>query len=331
MESLERLNISRKAWRDKNVLVTGGAGFLGGWLVDALVDLGANVVCVIRDKVPQSHFFQTRLDNRSSIVHGDINDYLLLERTMAEYEVEIVLHMAAQALVTVAENDPFSTFESNIKGTWTVLEACRRNPTVKRIVVASSDKAYGEMGKASYREDTALLGAEFPYDVSKACADLIAQSYFKTYKLPVAITRCGNLFGGGDLNFNRIIPGTIRSALRGERPILRSSGKYLRDYFYVKDAVSAILKLAENMKKKQFHGEAFNFSSNTNKTVLQIVGELMDITNKNLKPIILNKAEHEIKRQSLSTGKAQKHLKWKPVFNFRQALEETVQWYREFL
>ena len=257
-------------WKDRNVLVTGCTGLLGSWLTKSLAEKEANVVGLIRDLVPRSNLNWSGFNNKIISVRGEIEDYFLLERTINEYEIDTVFHLAAQTIVTIANRNPISTFKANIEGTWNILEACRRSPLVKRIIVASSDKAYGDQEKLPYDEKTPLEGRH-PYDVSKSCADLICRSYFETYGLPVCTTRCGNFYGGGDLNFNRIVPGTIRSILNNERPVIRSDGKFLRDYFYIKDGVQSYMLLAEKMEDKRIHGEAFNFSTEQPMTVLEIV------------------------------------------------------------
>jgi CDP-glucose 4,6-dehydratase len=249
-------------WRDRAVLVTGGTGFLGGWLVRRLLESGAAVTCIVRDWVPNSELIRTDLLAKVNVVRGDVTDRDLLERVLGEYEVETVFHLAAQTIVGIANRNPISTFESNIGGTWSTLEACRRSPRVNSIVLASSDKAYGDQEILPYTEETPLRGRH-PYDVSKSCADLIASSYATTYNLPVAITRCGNLYGGGDLNWNRVVPGTILSVIRGQRPVIRSDGQYIRDYFYVEDGAGAYMQLAERLTAdERLRGMAFNFSTN---------------------------------------------------------------------
>src|SRR5215472_14443782 len=257
-------------WRDRPVFVTGATGLVGSWLSRRLVDAGADVVCFVRDWVPQSELARSHAIDRVKVVRGDICDRDALERAIGEYEADTVFHLAAQTIVGIANRNPVSTFESNIRGTWTVLEACRRSPAVKQVVVASSDKAYGTHERLPYLEDAPLRGSH-PYDVSKSCADLIAQSYWATYGLPVCVTRCGNLYGGGDLNWNRIVPGTIRSALHSERPIIRSDGTCVRDYFYVEDAALAYLMLAEQLAARpELAGQAFNFSNESQLSVLAI-------------------------------------------------------------
>mgnify|MGYP001580978989 CR=1 FL=1 len=317
-------------WQDRPVFVTGCTGLLGSWLTSDLVEQGANVVGLVRDTVPRTNFLGLGLHERITTVRGEIEDYFLLERVLNEYEIEAVFHLAAQTIVTIANRNPVSTFDTNIKGTWNLLEACRRSPTVKRIVVASSDKAYGDQKKLPYQEDAPLQGAH-PYDVSKSAADLLATTYWQTYRLPVCVTRCGNLFGGGDLNFNRIVPGTIRSALRNESPIIRSDGTLKRDYFYVRDAADAYLRLAERMDDADCHGEAFNFSLEQPMTVLEITRAiLLQMKKTNLKPDIRNEAAGEILNQYLSAEKARKALGWKPRYSLAEGLQETIQWYAEY-
>ena len=317
-------------WQRRSVLVTGATGLLGSWIVEDLLARGATVCCLVRDWVPQSRFFRAGLAERAIVVRGDLAELDVLTRALNEYEVDSVFHLGAQTIVGTAARSALSTFESNIRGTWNLLEACRTcSRLVRRVVVASSDKAYGAHDQLPYTEDMQLQG-RFPYDVSKSCADLIAFSYFQTYGVPVAITRCGNLFGGGDLNFNRLIPGTIRSALRGERPVIRSDGRYVRDYFYVRDAVSAYLQLAERLPEAPFAGEAFNFGNETPVSVLELVREILCLMECSaLEPVILNEANHEIPRQYLDCSKARRMLSWEPRYGLEQGLRETIAWYRE--
>jgi len=306
---MEDLGMRRATWHGRSVLVTGCTGLLGGWLTQALVEAGAAVVGLIRDWVPQSRIVDEGVIERIRSVRGSVDDLALLERVLNEYEVETVFHLAAQTIVRIANRNPVSTFESNVRGTWTVLEAVRRTPTVRRLVVASSDKAYGEHKELPYTEETPLQGRH-PYDVSKSCADLLTQAYVATYDLPACVTRMGNLFGGGDLNLSRLIPGTIWSVLRGERPLIRSDGLYSRDYIYVEDAVAAYLSLAEQMEgNPAVVGEAFNFSYE--------------------RPMILDEVRSEILHQSLSAVKARERLGWRPRFDFDEGLRRTVVWYRQ--
>src|SRR5262245_2903627 len=255
-------------WQDRPTLVTGATGLVGGWVVQRLLAREADVVCLVRDWVPDAEFVRAGLASRVKLARGDICDQACLERVLGEYEIDTVLHLAAQTIVPIANRNPISTFESNIGGTWSLLEACRRSPAVRQIVLASSDKAYGSAEVLPYDEETPLRGRH-PYDVSKSCADLIAQAYAATYGLPVAVTRCGNFYGGGDLNWNRIVPGTIRSVLRGQRPVIRSDGLFVRDYFYVEDGAEAYLLLAERLAGDvSLRGEGFNFSNEIQLTVL---------------------------------------------------------------
>jgi CDP-glucose 4,6-dehydratase len=319
-------------WTSRNVLVTGGSGLLGSWMMQELARRGANVVCLLRDWVPASRLRTEGLLDQVTVVRGELEDRDLLLRAINEYEVEAVLHLGAQTIVGTASRSPISTFEANIRGTWNVLEACRECPKlIKRIIVASSDKAYGEHPVLPYTEDAPLIG-RFPYDVSKSCADLITFSYWHTYRLPVAVTRCGNLFGGGDLNFNRLVPGTIRSALRDQRPVIRSDGSFVRDYFYVRDAVDAYLLLAERMDDPKFHGQAFNFGTETPMSVLEMVAAILKRIGKaHLEPVIMNEASHEISRQYLDCAKARSMMDWKPAFTLEQGLDESIGWYGRWI
>lgn len=322
--------MSNTYWKNKNVFVTGCTGLLGSWLVKDLVERGANVTGLIRDWVPKSNLILNDSINEINTVRGDINDYFLIERILNEYEIDTVFHLAAQTIVSIAKRNPISTFETNIKGTWNILEACRRNPTVKRVIVASSDKAYGEHEILPYTEDAPLKGSH-PYDVSKSCSDLMAFAYHNTYELPVCITRCGNFYGGGDLNFNRIVPGTIRSILNSERPIIRSDGTFIRDYIFIRDAVNAYLCLAEKMDELDIHGEAFNFSNEVQLTVLELTNDILRIMGKtDLEPVVLNEVEGEIKHQYLSAAKAKNILRWNPTYTVEEGLKETIDWYKEF-
>jgi CDP-glucose 4,6-dehydratase len=318
-------------WLDRPTLVTGATGLVGGWLVKRLQSEGADVVCLIRDWVPQSELTRTGLADQVKVVRGDVQDQALLERTLGEYEIDTVIHLAAQTIVPIANRNPVSTFASNIGGTWSLLEASRRSPLVKQIVLASSDKAYGDHESLPYSEDAPLQGRH-PYDVSKSCADLIAQSYAATYGLPVVITRCGNFYGGGDLNWNRLIPGTIRSVLRGQRPLIRSDGKHIRDYFYVEDGASVYMLLAESLgKNPDLRGHAFNFSNEIQVTVLELVEKILAHMNSDLAPDIRNEASNEIRHQYLSASKARQYFDWKPQFSLDQGLEHTIKWYKELL
>jgi len=324
------MNARNSFWKQKKVLVTGGTGLLGPWLIKELLALGAHVTVLVRDFIPDSLFFTEAIDTKVSVVRGDLDDFFLLQRVLNECDIDTVFHLGAQAIVGYANRSPISTFTSNIEGTWNILEACRTSPWVKRIVVASSDKAYGEHKVLPYTEEAALQGRH-PYDVSKSCADLLAQSYYHTYKLPVCVTRCGNFFGGGDLHFNRIIPGTIKAILENEIPVIRSDGTFIRDYIFVKDVVDAYMTLAEHMEEKQLLGECFNFSTDTPFTVIDIVYLILSLMEmSHIKPIIQNKATNEIPAQHLSSQKARSLLGWNHAYGVRQGLLETITWYKNY-
>jgi CDP-glucose 4,6-dehydratase len=319
-------------WKYRNVFVTGASGLLGSWLTEELLNREANVTCLVRDWVPASRLVKSGLIERVNLVRGELEDLPLLVRALNEYEIDSVFHLGAQTIVGPASRSALSTFEANIKGTWNLLEACKVNDKlVQRVLVASSDKAYGSHEQLPYTEDMPLQG-RFPYDVSKSCADLISFSYYHTYQVPVAVTRCGNLYGGGDLNFNRLIPGTIRSALQNEAPIIRSDGQFVRDYFYIRDAVEAYLQLAEQLPHERFLGQAFNFGTETPMSVLELVPKILEVMGKtSLKPQILNQASHEIRNQYLDCTKARTWLEWEPHYTLEQGLAETIEWYTNYL
>ena len=319
-------------WEDRKVFVTGASGLLGSWMVEELLNEGANVTCLLRDWVPGSKFVSSGTANKANIVHGQLEDYDLLVRVINEYEIDTVFHLAAQTIVGTASRSAISTFDSNIRGTWNLFEACRVCPKlIERIIFASSDKAYGAHENLPYTEDMALQG-RFPYDVSKSCADLIAQSYFHSYGMPIAITRCVNLFGGGDLSFNRLVPGTIASALKGQRPIIRSNGKFVRDYFFVMNAVEGYMKLAEKMPDDAINGQAFNFGYGEPLSVLGLVDEILGVMGRrDLEPIILNEASNEIVNQYLDCSKAKRMLGWEPRYSREEGLRQTISWYEQFL
>lgn len=316
-------------WAERPVLVTGATGLLGGWLTEALLDRQARVVCVVRDSVPSSRFVAEGIDCRVETVTGDITDQETTERILGEYEIRTVFHLAAQTIVPVANRNPVSTFESNIKGTWSTLEACRRSPLVSEIVVASSDKAYGAQPVLPYREDTPLQG-QTPYDVSKSCADLIAQSYAHTYALPVCVARCGNFFGGGDLNWSRLVPGTMRDLIAGRSPLIRSDGSLIRDYVYVEDGASAYLSLAEALmvRRDELSGRAFNFSLQQPLNVLEMLARVTVAVGVDIAPTILGEASKEIPAQHLDSTAAREELGWFPSTGLDEGLRRTADWYR---
>ena len=315
-------------WYDRSVFVTGATGLLGPWLIQQLVDAGANLTVLVRDVSPRSHLNTCGYLPRLNQVFGDLTDRDVLERALNEYEVDSVFHLGAQAIVGVANRNPLSTFESNIRGTWNLLEAARRNPHVQRIIVASSDKAYGNQPQLPYTEETPLQGW-YPYDVSKSCVDLLAQSYQKSFGLPVGIVRCGNFFGGGDLNFNRIVPGTIKALLHDRRPVIRSDGTLIRDYFYIEDVADAYRVFGERLREQGLEGQAFNFASGNPMTVLEVVRSITNLMQRPVEPEILNIATNEIPAQYLSAEKARRVLGWSPQVGIEEGLRRTIRWYEE--
>lgn len=318
-------------WPERRVLLTGASGMVGSWLVRELLARGAAVVALVRDTDPQSELFRSSDIQRIAVVDGQLEDFWTVERAINEREIDTVFHLGAQTIVGTAQRFPLPTFESNIRGTYNLLEACRiHQGLVRRIVIASSDKAYGEQSTLPYVETMDLQG-RYPYEVSKSCADLIAQSYHHSYDLPVAIARCGNVYGGGDLNWSRIVPGTIRMLLQRERPVIRSDGTYVRDYTYVKDAALAYLVLAEKLGHAEVQGQAFNFSGESPISVLELVRviqKLMDATD--LKPDVRNEVQGEIRHQYLSAARAHTALGWGATYTLDQGLRETIAWYRKF-
>ncbi|PJA47513.1 sugar dehydratase [Candidatus Uhrbacteria bacterium CG_4_9_14_3_um_filter_36_7] len=316
-------------WKNRRVFVTGAFGLLGSTLTEFLTRFGAEVVVLQRDHVPSSRLFETRTHEKVIVVRGDVEDYATLFRALNDYEIDTVFHLAAQAIAPIANRCPLPTFRTNLMGTCNILEAARLSPKVTRVVVASSDKAYGAQPVLPYSEDAPLQG-QHPYDVSKSCKDLLAQAYFHTYKLPVCITRCGNLYGPGDFHFNRVIPGTIKSILMGERPIIRSDGKYIRDYFFVKDAANGYMTIVEHMDDASHHGHAYNLSTGNRFNVIDIVNRILQVMGSSLEPIILNEANSEIREQTLCSDKAFNRLGWKPAYAVEEALLETIEWYKQF-
>jgi CDP-glucose 4,6-dehydratase len=318
-------------WLGKRVLVTGATGFIGSWLTAELIREGAEVVALVRDWLPKSHFAMLGLEKKATVVRGDLLDFELLSRVVHEYAIDSCFHLAAQSLVGVANRSPRSTFECNVRGTWTLLEACRGSEAVERVVVASSDKAYGAHDRLPYEENFPLKGT-FPYDASKACADILARSYSIAYSLPIAVARCANIYGGGDLNFSRLVPGTVRSVLLREPPVIRSDGTPVRDYLYIEDAVKAYLTLGERATGDGVRGEAFNFGTREPISVLALVRAVMELTGtSHLTPKILGSSPNELAEQYLSSDKAAGRLGWTPRITLREGLSRTVSWYRGYL
>ncbi len=313
----------------RRVFVTGATGLLGSHLVQAAIERGAEVVCLVRDWVPRARTVEEGWLDRVTQVRGELEDPGVLVRALNEHEIDTVFHTGAQTIVGTAARAPLSTFESNVRGTWNLLEACRSMAgSVQRIVLVSSDKAYGNCDRLPYTEETPLRGRN-PYDASKAAADVIAMSYFHTFGLPVSIARCANLYGPGDLNWNRLVPGTIRALLAGERPVIRSDGKFLRDWFFVKDAVDALLLLADRIPQEGIVGEAFNFGTERTLPVLDVVRKILLLAEcPHLEPVILDQAKDEIRDQSLDCSKARERLPWKARHGLDEGLRETIAWYR---
>ncbi len=316
-------------WKGVNVLVTGADGFIGSHLAKALVGKGAEIVTIVRDIKKRSNIDILGLRNKITIIHGNLVSYEDCERAVNEYDVGFCFHIAAQAIVGAANRSPLSTFESNIKGTWNILEASRLSKTINGVIVASSDKAYGQQKKLPYSEESPLQGY-FPYDASKVCAEIIARCYFMTYKLPLAITRNANTYGPADMNFSRIIPDLIIKLIKNEQPVIRSDGTPLRDYMYIKDAVNAYLALAENMHRKEIVGQAFNFGTGKPISVLALYNKIIKLMGKNVKPKILGEAKNEIYAQYLSIKKAKKFFNWEPKYSLDNGLKETIAWYKDY-
>jgi CDP-glucose 4,6-dehydratase len=317
-------------WHERTVLVTGATGLLGGWLIKQLIHEGAEVVALVRDQSPGCMAVRENLLERCVVVRGSLTDAALLRRTLAEYSPQTVFHLAAQTLVGVAKQDPVGTLEANVQGSWTLLEACRAC-NVPQVIVASSDKAYGCSNDLPYLETHPLQG-HFPYEVSKSCVDLISQMYAVTYGLPVCIVRCGNLFGGGDLNFSRTVPGAIRDTLHNRRFVIRSDGKYIRDFLYVEDAVFAYLTVSECLAKDpSLAGEAFNFSLEVKLSVLEVVGRVLHAMGReDLSPIVQNTASNEIREQYMLSAKARERLNWSPVYGMEEGVARTITWYKNY-
>ncbi|MFA6429863.1 MAG: GDP-mannose 4,6-dehydratase [Patescibacteria group bacterium] len=320
----------KQFWNNRHVFITGGFGLLGSTIAEMLHDLGARLVLLKRDHVPSSRIFELGAIDHINIVHGDFEDFPTVYRALNEYEIDTVFHVGAQPIAPVGNRCPLPTLSANIMGTCNMLEAARTAPTVKRMLVASSDKAYGAQPVLPYTEDAPLRGTH-PYDVSKSCTDLVSQMYWNTYKTPVCITRCGNLYGPGDLNWQRVIPETIKHVLHNEAPVIRSDGKFIRDYFFIRDAANAYITLAENMERPEVLGQPFNFSTGNSMTVVDIVNKVLQVMGRtDLQPIILNQAKAEIHDQTLSSEKAGRILNWKPYWSVDEGLAETVAWYKNY-
>ena len=317
-------------WQDRSVAITGAGGFVASWLSKALIELGASVVGIVRDSAGDHLLDRMGVRSELNIVHGSITDLPLVERVLNEYEVDTCFHLAAQAIVGAANRSPLSTFESNIKGTWNVLEAARTSPSVRAVVVASSDKAYGDQPTLPYREDLELRG-RYPYDASKVCAEVLARCFVATYDAPVSVLRCANTYGGGDLNWSRLIPGTIRSILRGEEPVIRSDGTLERDYLFVEDAIRAYLLIGMHATDDGVRGEAFNFGTGHPVSVIDLVRKILFDAGSDLQPLVLGPAKGEIDRQYLDSTLARTTFGWESEVDLDQGLARTIAWYSAYL
>ena len=311
--------------------VTGATGMVGSELVKQLLARGDEVVALVRDADPQSELLRSGDVHQIAVVSGALEDVVTLERALVQHGPDVVFHLGAQTQVGAAVRQPLDNFEANVRGTWNLLEACRRQKDLlTAIVLASSDKVYGEQGDVAYTEDMPLLGT-FPYDASKVAAEIVARSYRETFGLPLVTARCGNIFGAGDVNWSRLIPGTIKDALAGRRPVVRSDGTLVRDYFFVEDAAAAYLALADAAHRDDVCGQAFNFSADVPLRVLEVIARIGAALGVTLEPEIKNEAKHEISSQRLSSAKAQRVLGWRPQHSFDAGLQKTIAWYRAFL
>lgn len=323
------INEENNFWKDKRIFVTGGTGFIGTYLVDELVRKGAEVYCLAFEIQRDCNFVKKGLDKSTSLIYGDMRDFEMIKLSLEKYGIDTVFHLAAQPLVQIALRNPFETIKANVTGVLNVLEACRLT-SVKRLVIASSDKAYGSHDELPYDESFALKGG-YPYDVSKSCTDLLAQAYGKTYGMDIGISRSSNVYGGGDLNFDRIIPESIKSILFDAPIQIRSDGKFIREFFYVKDAAKAYLVLGEKIGELGLKGEAFNFGTDQPIVILDLVEKIKRVSKKVDAEIkILNVVKGEIKNQFLSSKKARDILGWAPEYDLERGLEETYNWYKEY-
>lgn len=322
-------NMRDNFWKNKRILITGYEGFLGSHLTKTLVYRGAKVWGLDIVTYRKGTILRDDGLDKVEIIKGSVSNFPLVCKIIKEKKIEIIFHLAAEALIGRCLKKPLKAFSTNIKGTWNILESARFLKTIKTVIIASSDKAYGHSEDLPYKENFPLAGC-YPYDVSKSCADLLSYAYFRTYDLPVCAVRCGNVFGPGDFNFSRIVPDAIRSALNKKILIIRSDGKFVRDYIYIEDAVSGYLKVAENMERLKLFGEAFNFSNEKPISVVELVKIIYKLAHKTPDYKVLNQARYEIKHQYLLAEKARKILGWKAKYTLREGLEKTIRWYKQF-
>ena len=321
---------SRLYWKNRNVFVTGGAGFVGSWLVRSLSKQGARVTVLVRDIHPTTfQFLLGKFADTANIVTGDLCQTGLVDRILRQYDIDFCFHLAAQAIVNVALNSPVQAFETNIRGTLNLLEASRRYDAIEGVIVASTDKVYGEPTRLPIDEDHPLLGLN-PYDASKVCADVMSRSYYETYSLPIGVTRCSNVYGGGDMNFTRIIPSVIRDLINGTRPVIRSDGSPVRDYLYISDAIGGYTSLAENLHRPEVKGRAFNFGTGRPTSVKDLVGEITEVSGRrDLMPIFQGREKHFIHKQYVNSNKAKNLLNWHPKVELKDGVKHTFQWYHK--
>lgn len=320
-------------WGGARVLFTGAQGFIGSWVAERLLDEGAEVFVLDRPAVELSRYRLRGLHERCEAVPAALSDLASLRTAIERGGVDTVFHLAASAIVGSAAVSPLDTYEVNVRGTWNLLEACRTaGEPPARVVVASTDKAYGAHEQLPYREDHALQ-PRYPYDASKACADLIARSYAHTFGLPVAVTRFANVFGGGDFNFSRLVPGAIKALLAGKPPVIRSSGLMERDFLYAEDAVTAYLTVAASLDRPELHGRAWNAGIGQAVTVLEVVEQLIEIAGVDLEPDVRGEGtpHGELSRQWLDCGAISKQLDWAPQWDLRRGLRATYEWYAQEL
>ncbi len=320
---------------DRALLVTGGQGFLGSWLVDRLLQEGALVIVPQRPAREGSRFARERLEERCELVQLDLLDLRSVLRTLDEHEVELVFHLGAQTVVGEASRSPLPTFQTNVRGTYNLLEACRigrLKGAERRVVVASSSHVYGGQGNLEYSEQIDLRPSR-PYDVSKACVDMIARCYAATYELPVGVTRLTNVYGGGDQNWSRLVPDAARALARDERPVIRSDGTAERDWLYVEDAVEVYLAVARSLEDPGLWGRAWNAGLGELVSVLELVQKLIAVSGKELEPDVQDQGQGqgEVDQRYLDSTAIREQLGWRPQWGLEEGLGEAYRWYEQVL